>query len=217
MGAETGPVPSKRERTRCAILDAAITVIAEKGLESSSIDDLMATAGMARGTFYNYFHCREEVLHAVVDMLREIITREIISRLPGGLTPEEIIACATCGYLRFCLDHPRIGTVLAKIGGFSLWEQNEDDTHPGAERIRTAIVKLSEEPTSPTSVRIYLEGLANTLLWRTLAGQLDLERAEEIIALELRGLGVGSARISHSLDTARRFAATIRAETAGNT
>ncbi|MBK8289386.1 MAG: TetR family transcriptional regulator [Cellvibrionales bacterium] len=38
----------KRERTRQALLEAAIRMLAERGLEGTSIDDLMRAAGMAR-------------------------------------------------------------------------------------------------------------------------------------------------------------------------
>ena len=67
------PTPGKRDRTRIALIEAAIDVLADKGLEGTSIDDLMQVAGMARGTFYNYFQTREELALAVSAHIREQI------------------------------------------------------------------------------------------------------------------------------------------------
>ncbi|MDA0959191.1 MAG: TetR/AcrR family transcriptional regulator [Proteobacteria bacterium] len=44
----------KRERTRGALLDSAISVFASKGYEATRISDITAHADLANGTFYNY-------------------------------------------------------------------------------------------------------------------------------------------------------------------
>lgn len=55
----------KRSRTRQQLLDAGLEVIAERG-EGFAIGDVAARAGVAHGTFYNYFADREELLDALV-------------------------------------------------------------------------------------------------------------------------------------------------------
>ncbi len=55
----------KKERTRRRLIAAAVDVIAERG-EAFSITDVVAEAGVANGTFYNYFQDREELIDAVV-------------------------------------------------------------------------------------------------------------------------------------------------------
>jgi AcrR family transcriptional regulator len=44
-----------REATREALLEAAEQTFAEQGIEGSRIEDIAARAGIAVGTFYNYF------------------------------------------------------------------------------------------------------------------------------------------------------------------
>lgn len=56
--------PGKRERTRRLLLQAAVKVIAAKGMEAASIQEIAASAGVANGTFYNYFQTKEAVMEA---------------------------------------------------------------------------------------------------------------------------------------------------------
>jgi len=58
----------KRERTRNQLLAAAIDVIAQRG-EAFSVSDITKHAGASNGTFYNYFHDREELIDAVATEL----------------------------------------------------------------------------------------------------------------------------------------------------
>lgn len=52
----------RRERTRSKLLAAAAQVLAEHGEQKATIDDFIAAAGVARGTFYNYYQTRGEIL-----------------------------------------------------------------------------------------------------------------------------------------------------------
>ena len=52
----------RRERTRQKLFEAAAQVIAERGEKKATIDDFIQAAGVARGTFYNYYSTRDELL-----------------------------------------------------------------------------------------------------------------------------------------------------------
>lgn len=67
----------RRERTRQKILDAAFRVFARKGTDAPLIEDFIAEAGIARGTFYNYFHDTSELLQATVEWLSTDIVESI--------------------------------------------------------------------------------------------------------------------------------------------
>lgn len=62
-GAPRGP--RKREQRRDALLDAAAALFVEKGVGSTTIDDIAERAGVAKGTFYHYFPDRAEMLSAL--------------------------------------------------------------------------------------------------------------------------------------------------------
>ena len=51
---------------RQAILDAALTVFAERGFEAARLDDVAAKAGVAKGTLYLYFKDKEALFEALV-------------------------------------------------------------------------------------------------------------------------------------------------------
>jgi len=71
----------RRARTEGRILEAAVHIFAAKGPDAPTIDDFIKAAGIARGTFYNYFKSTRELLTAtstwLTDDLVESIEKEI--------------------------------------------------------------------------------------------------------------------------------------------
>ncbi|MGE7675995.1 TetR family transcriptional regulator [Lysinibacillus sp. NPDC094403] len=62
---------SKEEK----IIQAAIEVFREKGIEKAKVSDIVRAAGIAQGTFYLYFPSRLSVMPAIAkDMVEKIIT-----------------------------------------------------------------------------------------------------------------------------------------------
>ena len=61
----------RRARTEARIIASAIHVFAEKGEQNAVIDDFIAAAGIARGTFYNYFRSTNELLAAAKEWLSD--------------------------------------------------------------------------------------------------------------------------------------------------
>lgn len=60
------PKGDKRERTRAALLDAALAVTREKGFEFS-LADVAARAGMTTGAIYGNFKNRDDLLMALAE------------------------------------------------------------------------------------------------------------------------------------------------------
>lgn len=52
----------RRARTREKLIAAAARVVSELGQTRARIDDFIAAAGISRGSFYNYYSTREELL-----------------------------------------------------------------------------------------------------------------------------------------------------------
>lgn len=74
----------RRARTRARILEAALPVFAERGKDAPVIDDFIRAAGIARGTFYNYYRDTKELFEDasrwLEDDLIESINPEIDER-----------------------------------------------------------------------------------------------------------------------------------------
>ncbi len=67
-GERPGPVGGKRDQNRRArtqgLLDAAQQLFLEHGIEGVSIDDITRQAQVAKGSFYRYFHDKEDLVRA---------------------------------------------------------------------------------------------------------------------------------------------------------
>ena len=59
--------PTKGERTRAAILDAALRLVSKAGLEGLTIGTLADTTGMSKSGLFAHFGSREDLLLAVLD------------------------------------------------------------------------------------------------------------------------------------------------------
>jgi AcrR family transcriptional regulator len=54
----------KKSETRQAIMQAAIRLFSEQGVENTSIEELAAAAGVGKGTIYGYFQTKDEIFLA---------------------------------------------------------------------------------------------------------------------------------------------------------
>ncbi len=63
----------KRSQTNSRIVDAALRVIAAKGIQLFSIDDVVTEAGISRGSFYNYYPDRAALVTDIADRLHDIM------------------------------------------------------------------------------------------------------------------------------------------------
>jgi AcrR family transcriptional regulator len=74
--AKAAPLP-KTER-RLQILSAARELFAKRGYHQTTIDDIVAQAGVARGTFYLYFEDKRAVFADLIDRFSSRITMAIM-------------------------------------------------------------------------------------------------------------------------------------------
>src|SRR5690349_20516024 len=59
------PGPRQRDLRLGSLLDAAAALFVEKGIAATSIEDIAERAGVAKSTFYHYFHDRAAMLEAL--------------------------------------------------------------------------------------------------------------------------------------------------------
>ncbi len=81
--------PSER---RDDILNAAQELFSKEGYQNTSIESIVQKAGIAKGSFYNYFKSKDEVMDAVLQRMAESIlakTKEIL--LDEKYTPKQRI------------------------------------------------------------------------------------------------------------------------------
>ncbi len=78
---------------RQRLIECALLVYAEKGVEVAVIDDVISMAGVSRGTFYRYFPSGEELLEAIHTELADEIMAAIRPRYDPIADPAARIAC----------------------------------------------------------------------------------------------------------------------------
>src|SRR5262245_46580462 len=61
----SGPMGDKRDRTRSKLLEAARSLIREKGHEETTLEDIAQRAGMTTGAIYGNFKNREDLFIAL--------------------------------------------------------------------------------------------------------------------------------------------------------
>lgn len=105
----------RRERTRARLLESALLVFAEKGPEAAVIDDVIAIAGMSRGSFYNYFKTNEELLAAVATAISDELLQVIDPVVRLHDEPEARIACGARLLLHAVRRFPLLGAFLSRL------------------------------------------------------------------------------------------------------
>ncbi len=88
----------KRARTRAQIVEAGAMLLAERPLEALTVDVVVETAGVAKGTFYYHFQSLEELAAAVGEKLGESFD-ELLG--PARLSLPDPVARVTFGLTEF--------------------------------------------------------------------------------------------------------------------
>lgn len=64
--------PTKRElqaqERRKQLIDTALKLFAEKGVDHTSVKDIATEAGVAQGLLYHYFRSKDELLYAIISL-----------------------------------------------------------------------------------------------------------------------------------------------------
>jgi AcrR family transcriptional regulator len=66
------------EHRRAGLLRAARTVFGRKGYHAAGVSDIVGEAGVARGTFYNYFESKRAVFQAVLLQLMDEVAGVVV-------------------------------------------------------------------------------------------------------------------------------------------
>lgn len=79
-GAGRGLRERKKQRTRTALVDAAVDLFYDKGYESATIDELAAVVDVSPRTFFRYFAGKEDVILSRGAELDELVVDALAAR-----------------------------------------------------------------------------------------------------------------------------------------
>jgi AcrR family transcriptional regulator len=182
----------KRERTRASLIEAAYRVFARKDSEAVTIDDIIAEAAVARGTFYNYFQTREDVLKAVAASLSDAMNQRLWAQAVAIVDPAERMAIAIRQFLHQSIRDATWGWVIVRIGlvAAPLSETIERGVMSDLE----AGIRLKRFHVDSFQAAIDLILGTGLMAMRSiLEGHLEPDYPEQIAKMILKALGVADA------------------------
>jgi AcrR family transcriptional regulator len=120
----------KRERTQAQLIQAAVKVLAARGLASATINEVATVAGMTTGTVYNHFASKEALVERVAATLADSLCRAI----------DASYAHITDGAERMAIGHRRYVWLAAAAPEWTLMLL---DVLPAAPRVLEEIQKYA--------------------------------------------------------------------------
>lgn len=102
-----------REQRKKAILEAALTVFAQRGYMASTIDQVAAAAEISKGLVYNYFNSKEDLLKEIFNYIMQETDELWI--LPEDATPAEKLKILLDGTFSYLEDHPKIMRLMTQL------------------------------------------------------------------------------------------------------
>jgi len=180
------PLTKKAERTKAKLTASARKLISERGFDNVSVEEITKDAGVAKGTFYHYFVCKEDVVREFsTRVIEEIFTTAMT--MPGG--PQEKL---TYYFNAILHEADRMGVNLIRqwirdIMSPRSAEEGAENLREGYRKIYT-ILKHTKEETS----------LARELLHRDTAIPIRVVSAEILRPKHplVSAFGVGGKRSS---------------------
>ena len=92
------------QKTKQQILETAMRMFSEKGLENVKVEDVVTEVGVTRGAFYHYFKSREELIAGVMYKSFECDNPYLLADKQKGLNALEKLRFAAKLSLRSNLD-----------------------------------------------------------------------------------------------------------------
>jgi AcrR family transcriptional regulator len=174
----------RRERMRLILIEAATRLFAKQGVDATTIDEIVDLAGVAKGTFYNYFTDRSDIAHAVAATMRHAMNAAVEELNEGIDDPAERISRGLRLFLALVAYDPIAARMLARLyeGGANIASHGNQhllgDLADGIEQGRIRVPNID--------VALHLVVSLGTIGMRHL---LDVGADEEI----KRGEGYGHA------------------------
>lgn len=207
----------RRARTRSRIVTAAMRVFAEKGTDAPVIDDFIREAGVAHGTFYNYFTRTEQLLLAVSRSLEDDLMLSIEAEMSALRDPVVRLATGMRLWLGWARADPVWCAFIVKsrFRGTLVEQQLHADLKNGRKTgafkfhsvdvardlvVGTILEAMSRIMTKPVS-RAYTDGVARAIL----SGLgLDVTRTDQLLRTPIPRLRRPAQRVCVKEPSTRR-------------
>lgn len=181
----------RREKTRLRLLCSALSVFSEKGPDATVIDDVIAAAGVSRGTFYNHFRTTGELMLALATAMSDEVLGVVDPVVLTFDDPVHRFSAGTRLYMQMAMRYPRWGRFINSVGtriaarGQLIDRYLSRDLNLAVERGRITVVDVLVARDLVLGAIFY--GIETMLTEPT-----HDRHAEQLVATFLRGMGVNA-------------------------
>lgn len=203
-----GPPGGKRDRNRRLrtrqLMEAALPLFLERGLQNVTLDDIARNAGMAKANFYRYFEDREALVEALLEPI-SIATTEAVERCEQALARARSSDEVHVAYRELSMRTIELIFSHRDMVRFYLQERRSPAQRPGravrrlSDRITAAAERLSRVAcdhglvavADPRISAYATLGAIEELVMATVQGRLEVpatDAAEGLIGLVLDGV-----------------------------
>lgn len=94
---------------------AARSLIAEKGVEGLRIAEVTEVADVGRGSFYNYFDSKEELVEAILDDSIQLLASLVVGGMPKDEDPAVRVCVADRRFIRLAAEDRQFAQLLVNL------------------------------------------------------------------------------------------------------
>ncbi len=107
-----GRVKVKEESVRQRLLSEATRLFAERGFEGTSVQEVVAAAGVTKGAMYHYFNSKDDLLHEIYGRRLRMQMERLTRIADGGGTVAERLHRAAADLVETSADHLDDSTIF---------------------------------------------------------------------------------------------------------
>ncbi|HEY6495917.1 MAG TPA: TetR/AcrR family transcriptional regulator [Trebonia sp.] len=142
--------PGKRaaqgRATRGQLIEVATRLFAENGYEGTSIEAVLAAAGVSRGALYHHFAGKEALFEAVVVAITDRVSVELMDAIAGCTDPVDAMRIAALAWIGLAGDPVVQRVVLVdapSVLGWERWRAMDDGQTLGSMKMMLQAVSDS--------------------------------------------------------------------------
>lgn len=203
--------PGAREahslKIRAALISAGEHLLALHPIDAITINSIVDTAGVAKGSFYNHFADKEALAVAVSTAIREEVEQSVTRGNLNVTDPAYKIIRGCCHHIQLAVQDPQRATIMlrkyewATSADFALNRSMEEDLAEGIDSLRF-------QPRCKDAGSIQILGSTTFTMLRILEQELSADQAimltVKVFTLVLCGFGLAEEEATRIVtDSAR--------------
>jgi len=180
-------------KIRAALISACEDLLGKNPIDAITINNIVETAGVAKGSFYNHFPDKESLAVTVSTAIREEVERKVADSNMNVTDPAYRIARGICHHIKLAVDNPQRAMImlrnpkLATSGEYPLNKNIQIDIREGVESGRFS-------PRCEEAGIIQVIGATISTMLRVIEKDLSIDQAidlsTKVFMLTLCGFGV---------------------------